>query len=249
MPLTLTPLKGLPMIREGDDLASLILEALNRQNIGLESGDILVIAQKIVSKTEGRQVDLKTITPTPQAMSLAEETSKDPRLVELILQESKNVIRKRKDVLIVESNLGLIHANAGIDQSNVEGEETALLLPLDPDASARSLKTQIDAASGADIGIVINDSVGRAWRKGTVGLAIGVAGVVALQDLKGTNDLTGRTLETTEVGLADQVAAAASLVQGQAAEGMPVVLIRGLDAGGSGSARDVLRSPAEDLFR
>ncbi|TNE57846.1 MAG: coenzyme F420-0:L-glutamate ligase [Alphaproteobacteria bacterium] len=249
MPLTLTPLKGLPMIREGDDLASLILEALNRQDIRLESGDILVIAQKIVSKTEGRQVDLKTVTPTMEAMSLAKETNKDPRLVELILQESKNVIRKRKDVLIVESNIGLIHANAGIDQSNVEGEETALLLPFDPDASARGLKTQVDAASGADIGIVINDSVGRAWRKGTVGLAIGVAGVVALQDLKGTKDLTGRTLETTEVGLADQIAAAASLVQGQAAEGTPVVLIRGLNAKGSGSARDVLRSPAEDLFR
>ncbi|TNE36528.1 MAG: coenzyme F420-0:L-glutamate ligase [Alphaproteobacteria bacterium] len=249
MSLTLTPLIGLPMIQKGDDLAALALEALKRQGLKLQSGDILVIAQKIVSKAEGRQINLTKITPSAEASALAAETNKDPRIVELILQESQSVIRKRKDVLIVEGNLGLIHANAGIDQSNVEGDDTALLLPVDPDTSAKALKDRIDTACGTDIGIIINDSVGRAWRKGTVGLAIGVAGVVALQDLRGVEDLTGRTLETTEVGLADQIAAAASLVQGQADEGTPIVLLSGLNARGQGTARDVLRAPNEDLFR
>lgn len=255
MPLVITPLLGLPLIQPGDNLASLIHESLNRSSIQLENGDVLVLAQKIVSKAEGRLVNLNSIAPGPRACMLASEIEKDPRLVELILQESKCILRKRPGTIIVEHRLGFICANAGIDHSNVCGEgdesgEWVLLLPVDPDASARRLRQQLEAASGVRIGVLIIDSHGRAWRLGTVGVAIGISGLPGLVDLRGRKDLFGYTLRITQVGVADELAAAASLVMGQAAEGTPVVHVRGFPYPlKEGRLRDLLRPIEEDLFR
>jgi coenzyme F420-0:L-glutamate ligase/coenzyme F420-1:gamma-L-glutamate ligase len=250
MSITLIPVPNFPMVQPGDDIASLISKALAKDNQSLLDGDILVIAQKIISKAEGALVDLSAVTPSERAIVLAKETDKDPRLVELILSESSEVVRHRKDVLIVAHRLGLVHANAGIDQSNIEEEGAALLLPKDPDASAKTIRSDLEAAHNVSLGVIINDSTGRAWRKGTVGIAIGASGVATLEDLRGQKDLTGRTLEITEVGTADQIAAAASLVQGQADEGLPVVIVRGLDKPSrDATARDLLRPKDEDLFR
>jgi coenzyme F420-0:L-glutamate ligase / coenzyme F420-1:gamma-L-glutamate ligase len=246
--LVLTPLDGIPMIAFGDDLAAIILAALKHSGCTLAAGDVLVVAQKIVSKAEGRTVDLRTVTPSPRAVALAKETQKDPRIVELILAESTEVLRHRPGVLIVAHRLGIVLANAGIDRSNV-GDETVLLLPRDPDRSCAELRRAISAA-GVDVAVVIIDSIGRAWRNGTVGTAIGVSGLPGLLDLRGTPDLFGRALETTEVGFADELAAAASLVMGQAGEGRPVVLARGLGYGRrDGTARELTRAREKDLFR
>lgn len=250
MSVTLTPIPGIPLVSDDDDLSTLITIAIEAAGLSLRERDILVIAQKIVSKAEGRQVDLCDIKPSERAKLLARETGKDPRLIELTLRESNEVIRHAKEVIIVEHKLGIIHANAGIDQSNLEGEDVALLLPQDPDNSAREIKAALEKAFGVSLGVIINDSTGRAWRQGTVGIAIGVAGVPALEDLRGQVDLTGRPLEITEVGTADQIAAAASLVQGQAGEGTPAVIISGLALkSGDGSAKDLLRPKSQDLFR
>jgi coenzyme F420-0:L-glutamate ligase/coenzyme F420-1:gamma-L-glutamate ligase len=241
-------LPGLPLVGAGDDLAALTLAGIAQAGLELCSGDVVVMAQKIVSKAEGRLVDLATVTPSAEAAALAEVTGKDPRLVELILRESRRVVRARPGVLIVEHRLGLIMANAGIDQSNVatEGREVALLLPEDPDASAERLR----ATLGAGIGVVINDSFGRAWRRGSMGVAIGAAGLPALLDRRGEPDLFGRPLQITMVGYADEIAAGASLLMGQAGEGLPIVLVRGLEfAGPPGAAGDMIRPEAEDLFR
>jgi coenzyme F420-0:L-glutamate ligase / coenzyme F420-1:gamma-L-glutamate ligase len=247
--LVLTPLPGIPMIAAGDDLAAIILAALQQSGRMLASGDVLVLAQKIVSKAEGRNVDLRTVTPSPRAMALAQETQKDPRVVELILSESTDVLRHRPGVLIVAHRLGLVLANAGIDRSNVGGDDV-LLLPHDPDRSCAELRRAIGTAAGVDVGVMIIDSIGRAWRNGTIGTAIGVAGLPGLLDLRGTPDLFGRALETTEVGLADELAAAASLVMGQAGEGTPVVLARGLGYGRrDGTAQELIRAREKDLFR
>jgi coenzyme F420-0:L-glutamate ligase / coenzyme F420-1:gamma-L-glutamate ligase len=246
--LVLTPLDGIPMIAFGDDLAAIILAALKHSGCTLAAGDVLVVAQKIVSKAEGRTVDLRTVTPSPRAVALAKETQKDPRIVELILAESTEVLRHRPGVLIVAHRLGIVLANAGIDRSNV-GDETVLLLPRDPDRSCAELRRAISAA-GVDVAVVIIDSIGRAWRNGTIGTAIGVSGLPGLLDLRGTPDLFGRALETTEVGFADELAAAASLVMGQAGEGRPVVLARGLGYGRrDGTARELIRAREKDLFR
>jgi coenzyme F420-0:L-glutamate ligase / coenzyme F420-1:gamma-L-glutamate ligase len=252
--LVLTPLDGVPVIVAGDDLASIIVASLDRSELELTPGDILVVAQKIVSKAEGRIVDLRTVTPSPRAVQLAKETQKDPRLVELILSESTEVLRHRPGVLVVAHRLGLVLANAGIDRSNVQGNddggENVLLLPRDPDRSCAELRRAVGAASGVDVGVMIIDSIGRAWRNGTIGTAIGVSGLPGLLDLRGTPDLFGRALETTEVGLADELAAAASLVMGQAGEGRPVVLARGLGYGRrSGTAQELIRPREKDLFR
>jgi coenzyme F420-0:L-glutamate ligase / coenzyme F420-1:gamma-L-glutamate ligase len=247
--LVLTPLDGIPMIAAGDDLAAVILAALQSADYTLLAGDVLVVAQKIVSKAEGRTVDLRTVTPSPRAVALGKETHKDPRIVELILAESTEVLRCRPGVLIVAHRLGIVLANAGIDRSNV-GEECALLLPRDPDRSCAELRRAIGAAAGVDIGVMIIDSIGRAWRNGTIGTAIGVSGLPGLLDLRGTPDLFGRALETTEVGFADELAAAASLVMGQAGEGRPVVLARGLGYGRrDGTAQELIRAREKDLFR
>jgi coenzyme F420-0:L-glutamate ligase/coenzyme F420-1:gamma-L-glutamate ligase len=251
--LSLTAVDGIPTVRPGVDLAELILEATARTGIALRDGDILVLAQKIVSKAEGRLARLRDVAPSARARELAAATAKDPRVIELILRESTEVVRARSGVIIVAHRLGFVMANAGIDASNVEGEkgeESVLLLPHDPDASATRLRDRLRAAAGVDLGIVINDSFGRAWRLGTVGTAIGVAGLPGLLDLRGQPDRTGRALQVTEVGVADELAAAASLIMGQAAEGHPVVHVRGFPyARRDGSAAELVRPKDQDLFR
>ncbi len=249
----LIALPGLPLIGPGDDLAGHIMDGLARAHLKLASGDVLVVAQKIVSKAEDRYVDLAAVTPSPKARALAEKTDKDPRLVEVIVSESSRVLRHRPGVLIVVHRLGMVLANAGIDSSNVgpvDGGERVLLLPEDPDRTCTRLRAELRRRAGADVGVVVNDSVGRAWRQGTVGMALGAAGLASLQDLRGRRDLYGRPLEVTKVGRADELAAAASLVQGQADEGRPVVLVRGLEAADEpGDAATLMRPESEDLFR
>ena len=246
-------LPGIPMVRAGDDLVSLIAEGIARAGIQPRDGDVLVVAQKIVSKVEGRSVDLATVVPSAEAVRVAESVQKDPRLVHLILGESVRVVRSRPNVLIVEHRLGFVMANAGIDQSNVanpDGPQMALLLPLDPDASAERLRAALSQRLGAKLAVIINDSFGRAWRRGTCGVAVGAAGLPSLMDLRGNPDLFGRTLQVSITGHADEVAAAASLVQGQGAEGQPVVLVRGLAwSGPDNNAHELVRPAAEDLFR
>ncbi len=243
---------GLPVVRTGDDLTTLLLEGLQRAGLTLAAGDIVVVAQKIVSKAEGRMVDLATVTPSARALELGAIVQKDPRLVELVLGESTRVVRTAKDVLIVEHRLGFVMANAGVDQSNVAapgGGEYALLLPRDPDDSARRLRAVLSERTGVAVGIVISDSFGRPWRVGTVGVAIGSAGLPAVLDLRGQPDLFGRQLKVTVVGHGDEIAAAASLVMGQGAESCPMVLVRGLAGDGDIPAAALLRPPKEDLFR
>ena len=245
------PLRGIPEVRPGDDLAALLVERL--QDYPAAEGDILVVAQKIVSKAENRYADLARVTPSEQAVQLAAATNKDPRLVELILSESKRVVRHRQDVLIVEHRLGFVHANAGIDQSNIPGDaasERALLLPEDPDASAARIHAALRNAFAANIGVVINDSAGRAWRNGVTGIAIGAAGLPCLLDLRGEPDLYGKPLRVTDAGIADDIAAAATLVMGQAAQGIPAALIKGLKLQGPhNNAGSLIRDPDQDLFR
>lgn len=249
--LVLTALPGLPSVKAGDDLAELVRQGLAAAGLTLEAGDVLVLAQKIVSKAEGRLVALSSVEPSDQARRLAAETDKDPRLVEWILRESREVLRWRSGVLIVEHRLGFVCANAGVDHSNVDGQEdNVLLLPEDPDHSARQLRLALVGDDGPALGVLIVDSHGRAWRTGTVGVAIGVAGLPALLDLRGTPDLYGRKLEVTQVGLADELAAAGSLLLGQAAEGTPVVHVRGLPYQlRQGSLAELIRPRTEDLFR
>lgn len=255
MPLTLTLLQNIPLIRRDDNLADILVNSLNETDIQLQDGDILVIAQKIVSKAEGRMVNLATVTPSPRAIELAEQTQKDARVVELILQESNEVVRTRPGTIIVEHKLGFVCANAGIDHSNVAGEgdsveEWVLLLPQDPERSAGKMRDEIKSKTGKSIGILIIDSHGRAWRNGTVGVAIGVAGLPALADLRGRQDLFGFTLRITQVGVADELAAAASLVMGQAAEGTPIVHVRGFPYPmREGSLNELIRPKDQDLFR
>jgi coenzyme F420-0:L-glutamate ligase / coenzyme F420-1:gamma-L-glutamate ligase len=251
--LEVIALTGLPLIRAGDDLVELIASSLKQNGVEPRAQDVLVVAQKIVSKAEGRMVDLATVEPSAKARTLAAEVDKDPRLVEVILSESVRVVRARRNVLIVEHRLGFIMANAGVDQSNVgpaDGAQRVLLLPEHPDRSAAVLRRGLAAATGIDLAVVINDSFGRAWRQGTAGVAIGVAGLPALIDLRGRPDLFGRTLEVSVIGLADEVAAAASLVMGQADEAAPVALIRGLRwSAPESTAANLIRPSNEDLFR
>jgi len=264
MSLTLTPIKSIPLIRHGDDLADILVSAMRTTDIQLQDGDILVLAQKIVSKAEGRTVNLATVTPSEKAMELAPQTEKDPRLIELILQESNEILRTRPGAIIVEHRLGFVCANAGIDHSNVspetfevfkdlEGlkvEDWVLLLPENPDHSAAQIRQKIEAATGAHIGVLIIDSHGRAWREGTVGIAIGVSGLPGLVDLRGQPDLFGFKLQITQVGAADELAAAASLMMGQAAEGTPAVHVRGFPYPlRKGKLGELLRPKEQDLFR
>jgi coenzyme F420-0:L-glutamate ligase/coenzyme F420-1:gamma-L-glutamate ligase len=255
MSLTLTPVHHIPLIRQGDDLAEFVVNALEKSNLQLEHNDILVFAQKIVSKAEGRAVNLVTVRPSPRARELAQQTEKDPRLVELILCESNEVLRTRIGTIVVEHKLGFVCANAGIDHSNVAGagdstEEWVLLLPQAPDRSAQKLREAIQLKTGKRIGILIIDSHGRAWRNGTVGVAIGIAGLPGLEDLRGKRDLFDFTLRITQVGAADELAAAASLVMGQAAEGTPVIHVRGFPYPlRDGSLKELIRPKDQDLFR
>jgi coenzyme F420-0:L-glutamate ligase/coenzyme F420-1:gamma-L-glutamate ligase len=255
MALVLTALKDLPLVTAGDDLGSLIIGALQSNGLVLENADILVLGQKIVSKAEGRMVNLFGVDPGRRALAIARETQKDPRLIELVLRESARVLRMRPGVIIVEHRLGFVCANAGIDHSNVAGPEDpsgewVLLLPEDPDRSATRIRAELEAHSGKRLGVLINDSHGRAWRLGTVGVSIGVSGVPPLVDQRGWLDLFGYRLQATVVGAADELAAAASLVMGQAAEGTPVVHVRGFPFQFREGALDEILRPAEqDLFR
>lgn len=241
----------IPLIEPGDDLPGVILDAAAAAAMDWRDGDVLVAAQKIVSKAEGRIVYLPDVLPSPRALELAALTGKAPRLVEVILGESTEVLRVRPGLLVVEHRLGFVCANAGVDQSNVAGsDDWALMLPADPDASARRLRDAIRESTGAEVAVIISDSHGRAWRFGTVGVAIGVAGLHPLSDLRGRHDLTGRALQITEVGTADELAAAAGLLMGQAGEQRPAVLVRGAAfVASEGRLAEILRSKQQDLFR
>ena len=252
--ISLTALTGLPLIEKDDDLGELILACLALNEITIEANDVVAVAQKIVSKAEGRLINLSDVQPSQNAFNIAIQANKDPRLVELILQESNEIIRVSDGVIIVEHRLGHVLANAGVDRSNIESknkDEVALLLPLNPDESAMRIKDQIKEKTGIDVGIIITDSIGRAWRLGTIGHAIGSAGVKALMDLRfKAKDLFERELQVTCIAWADQLAAAASLVMGETNEATPVVLIQGLDIDSTeDSIQDLIRPKKEDLFR
>ena len=247
------PLAGIKLVEAGDDLAALLLEAIAANDLALEDGDIVAVAQKIVSKAEGRQVPLAGVSASPEAQRLAAETEKDPRLVQLILDESTEVVRQKPGVLIVRHKLGLVGAHAGVDQSNIDhGDEAeALLLPKDPDGSAARLRTALVEATGCAVGVLITDSANRPWRLGTVGIAIGASGLDVLDDRRGGTDLYGRELKVTLVNRADSIAAAATLAMGETTERMPAALVRGLPSATQPSQRaaDVVRPLEEDLFR
>lgn len=255
MSLTLTSLKNIPLIRRGDNLADILLKSLRETGLEFQDGDILVLAQKIISKAEGRLVNLADVSPSQRATTLGEEAEKDPRLVELMLQESNEVLRSRKGVIVVEHKLGFVCANAGIDHSNVMGDgnaesEFVLLLPEDPDRSAKELREELLQKTGKRIGVMIIDSHGRAWRNGTVGICIGLSGIPALIDERGWTDLFGYTLKATIVAVADELAAAASLVMGQAAEGTPAVHVSGFPYPlGEGTLKELIRPRDLDMFR
>jgi coenzyme F420-0:L-glutamate ligase/coenzyme F420-1:gamma-L-glutamate ligase len=255
MNLVLTPLPNIPMVQSGDDLVGIIWNSLLQEHIRLKGGDILVLAQKIVSKAEGRWVNLVSIQPSARAIEVAKKIGKDPRLIELVLHESNEVIRTRTGTVIVEHKLGFVCANAGIDHSNVAGEgnsseEWVLLLPENPDASAQLIRQNLEAMSGVHLGVMIIDSHGRAWRQGVVGVAIGLSGLPGLVDMRGKSDLFGYKLRITTIGAADELAAAASLMMGQANEGTPVVHVRGFPYPmREGNLKELLRPKELDLFR
>ncbi len=243
---------GIPLIDTGDDLAALIARAIRESGLALQDGDVLVITSKIVSKAEGRWVDLNTVIPGKEAIQVAEQCGKDPREVAVILGESTRISRIRHNLLITEHRLGFISANAGMDHSNARpGGQWRLLLPEDPDRSARSLRQQLNAAFGVTAAVIISDSHGRPFRLGTVGVAVGAAGLPALWDLRGRPDLFGSILQVTEVGFADEIAAAAGLVLGQADEAIPVVIVRGLSypADDRACAANLIRPREMDLYR
>jgi coenzyme F420-0:L-glutamate ligase / coenzyme F420-1:gamma-L-glutamate ligase len=251
--LTIIGLKGVPMVQPGDDLARLTLDAYAATGLAPEDGDVLVVAQKIISKAEGRMVDVSAVEPSPEAVALAAETEKDPRLCEVILSESRRIVRHRPNLIIAEHRRGWVMANAGIDHSNVapgDEHERVLLLPLDPDASAEALRRQLAERTGKRIAVIVSDSFGRPFRRGTVGIALGAAGLPAVIDWRGHPDLFGRKLEVTETGFADEIAAAASLVMGQADEAIPIALVRGLSwSAPEVPAAELVRPPEHDLFR
>jgi coenzyme F420-0:L-glutamate ligase/coenzyme F420-1:gamma-L-glutamate ligase len=244
-------LTGIPLVEPGCDLVQIIVDALRNNGVQPEDGDIIAIAQKIVSKAEGRLVQLATVNPSEAAIRLAKETDKDPRVVELILSESKRVVRHRPGVIITEHRSGIILANAGIDRSNVAGDEqTVLLLPRDADASARRYKNELETRLGHTLGLIITDSVGRPWRLGTTAIAIGCAGLPVLEDLRGNADLFGRTMEVSEVATGDALASTAGLLMGEGSESAPVILIRGITARPcEQNAQTMIRPRDEDLFQ
>ena len=249
--VTLTALSGIPAIQPGDDVAAILAEALDATGLTPCDGDVLVVTHKILSKAEDRYRSLEDVSPSPKALELAAATGKDAALVEVILSESREVLRSRRELIITEHRLGLVMANAGVDRSNVSGgPERVLLLPEDPDASSAALRAALRTRFGVDIAVVVSDSAGRAWRNGVVGLALGAAGIPALQDLRGRNDLEGRPLEVTQVGLADEIASAAELLMGEADEGRPAVLVRGVRWRESPvMAVALIRDREQDLFR
>jgi coenzyme F420-0:L-glutamate ligase/coenzyme F420-1:gamma-L-glutamate ligase len=248
--VTLTGVPGIPMVQPGDDLAALVVDGLRRSGLEPVAGDVLVVTSKIVSKAEGQLVDLRTIEPSARARELAATTEKEPELVELILRESTDIVRAVPGVLLVRHRLGFMSANAAIDRSNADGtDHTALLMPRDPDASAVALKAALDAAFTGPIGVVVTDTHGRPFRRGNIGVAVGVAGFEAVIDMVGSHDLFGRELKATIVPIADEIAAASALVSGETSEGLPVVLVRGLSLpAATGGSHDLLFPRDRDLF-
>lgn len=251
--IELIGIPAIPLVRRGDDLPRLIFQGLCEAGLELRDNDVVVVAQKVVSKAEGRMVDLAQVEPSTRAQELAALTCKDPRVVEVVLRESKEVLRTAPQVMIVEHRLGLVMANAGVDQSNVaptDDGEQVLLLPENPDASAERLREGLTRLCSRRVAVVINDSFGRAWRIGTVGVAIGAAGLPSLIDKRGDLDMFGRVLRVTVIGFADEIAAAASLLMGQADEARPVIIVRGLRWNAPFlPAASVIRPLAEDVFR
>ena len=251
--LILNVVPGMPLIAPGDDLGAIIIAAMTKADLVPVAGDIIVVAQKVVSKAQGRYVDLADIVPSARARELAIEVEKDPRLVEVILSESVRVVRQRPRLLIVEHRDGYVAANAGVDRSNIDAapaKDVVLLLPMEPDSAAEMLRQRLAKHFRRPLGVIVSDSFGRPWRRGTVGVALGSAGIAALNDLRGRPDLFGRPLQVTETALADEVASAASLLMGQADEAHPVVLVSGLAVAEQQSpARALIRPAAEDLFR
>jgi len=247
--IAIIPIPGIPQVQPGDDLPSLLLDAIDRAKVGLKNGDILVICQKVVSKAEGAVVNLKTVDPSPFAQQIAVMWEKDPRLVEVVLRQSTRIIRMKNGVIITETKQGWVCANSGVDESNSLGEDIAIVLPEDPDASARTLRITIQERRGLTIGVIITDTFGRPWRDGLVEFALGVSGFEPLLDLRGTNDLQGRELHHTIVAVADELAAAAGLVMEKGAA-VPAVIIRGyrlIPAEGDG--KKLIRPADADLFR
>lgn len=243
---------GIPLVKAGDDLGELLANAFERASIELIDSDIICVAQKIVSKAEGRLIALASVTASDRAVELAGQTDKDPRLVELILQESTEVLRQKPGVLIMRHRLGLVGAHAGIDQSNIEhdGGESALLLPVDPDASAAKLRQSLQAHTGRNLGVIVTDSANRPWRLGTTGIAIGAAGITVLDDHRGGHDLYGRELKVTLINRADGIATAATLIMGETTERIPVAIVRGLTLSEDGDTAQMINRPLEeDLFR
>jgi coenzyme F420-0:L-glutamate ligase / coenzyme F420-1:gamma-L-glutamate ligase len=250
--ITYTALPGIPLVEPGDDVCGVIKDGLEREEIVLQNGDIIVIAQKIVSKAENRYVELSKVVPSARALELAKLIGKDPRHIETVLSESSELVRYRQNVMIVAHRLGFVMANAGIDESNIgaDGHDRVLLLPNDPDKTCVDLKRQLDAEFSISIGVIINDSFGRPWRNGVVGVALGAAGLPALESLVGSPDLFGRPMKVTEVAVADELAAAASLVMGQGAEGLPVVHVRGFKSHApENNAAALCRPKDRDMFR
>ena len=243
--LRVVPLRGIPELEDGDDLAAVLADAAARVG-GLEPGDVLVVAQKAVSKVEGRVVELAGVTPSDRARELAGAT--DPRRLEVILQEAREILRVRPPLVIAQTRHGFVCASAGVDASNAKGPDTLILLPVDPDGSAASLRRALLERTGVEIGVVISDSFGRAWRRGTTDVALGVAGVTALVDLSGQRDSTGYELHATEIAVADEIAGAAQLVMGKT-DGIPAAIVRGLQLSGDGRGSDLVMPRERDLFR
>ena len=239
------PLRGIPELVEGDDLGALLAEAAGRSG-GLVAGDVVVVAQKVVSKVEGRVVRLDDVEPSPRAVELA--GGADPRHLEIILREAREVLRSRPPLVIAETRHGFVCASAGVDASNAQGPGTLVLLPLDPDASAARLRGRLRELAGIDVGVIVSDSFGRAWRQGTTDVALGVAGIAPLRDLRGQRDRTGYELRTTQIAVADEIAGAAELVMGKT-DGVPAAIVRGLDVRGEGRGAELVMPRERDLFR
>ena len=243
--LRVIPLRGLPELEDGDDLGTLLVEAAARAG-GLEHADVLVVAQKAVSKVEGRVVQLETIEPSERAREIAGDL--DPRRLEVILREAREVVRVRPPLVIAETRHGFVCASAGVDASNARGPDTLVLLPADPDASADRLRAAVGEHTGVEVGVIVSDSFGRAWRRGTTDVALGVSGIAALVDLTGQPDAAGYELHATEIAVADQIAGAAQLVMGKT-DGIPAAIVRGLDVRGDGRGSDLVMPRERDLFR
>jgi len=247
-PIRLLPLQGVPLVRPGDDLAGLVWAAARHSGVSLHEGGVLVVCQKAVSKAEGRLVALADVVPSEEARRIAEEDGKDPRVVEVVLRESARIVRRGHGILICETRHGFVCANAGVDLSNAPGTDVAVLLPVDPDASAARLRAALQRRGAGPLGVIVSDTFGRPWREGLVDVAIGVSGLAPIEDLRGRPDLVGRTLVVTATATADQLAAAAGLLMVKDA-GVPAVWIEGVTPSGDGTARALLRKPELDLFR